>query len=146
MKILTNSIAKIVFLSSCLFYLMTASGQDAYDPQVLRMPPEYPPHAIAERIEGHVIIEFNVIKVDKVGGIAVNPKIVESVPEDTFDEYALKALNYYRFGSQYINQGKDKVFNEVIYFRLPKSNISDKKFDSDDSSIPLLRVAPKISI
>ncbi|WP_444893987.1 energy transducer TonB [Microbulbifer sp. TRSA001] len=56
-------------------------------------PPIYPLQAVEEKIEGFVVVEFNV----DVDGQVTDPKVVNSNPAGVFDESALAAVMHTRY-------------------------------------------------
>ena len=53
----------------------------------------YPPDARTRGVEGYVVVGYDV----DVEGRVVNPRVIESVPPDVFDESALQAVSRWRF-------------------------------------------------
>ena len=53
----------------------------------------YPPAAKAERIEGHVVIRYDVT----AQGTVVNAEVVEAEPDGVFEEAALASIVHWRF-------------------------------------------------
>jgi TonB family protein len=60
---------------------------------LVRIPPEYPPRALRERIEGHVTIEFTISD----EGTVRDAVVVESIPPGVFDEAALASISRWRY-------------------------------------------------
>jgi TonB family protein len=54
---------------------------------------EFPPAAAAQRVEGYVLVVYDV----GVDGTVANARVVESDPPGVFDEAALKAVSNWRF-------------------------------------------------
>ncbi|AWF81278.1 hypothetical protein BTJ40_10860 [Microbulbifer sp. A4B17] len=78
-------------------------------------PPIYPVEAFEEKLEGYVIVEFNV----DMDGQVIDPKVQESTPAGVFDESALAAVMHTRYepsDSQY--QGYSMKYN----FKYPEEN------------------------
>lgn len=55
--------------------------------------PSYPAAARADRIEGHVVLEYRVSETGRVEA----PRVVESVPAGVFDGVALAAIRSWRY-------------------------------------------------
>jgi TonB family protein len=55
----------------------------------------YPESARAQRIEGYVVVRYDVA----VDGVVTNATVVESVPPGVFDEAALAAVRAWRFAA-----------------------------------------------
>lgn len=55
--------------------------------------PDYPFKAMIREIEGYVVVEFTV----REDGSVLNPFVIESKPDDIFDEAALRAIQQSRF-------------------------------------------------
>ena len=61
--------------------------------------PDYPPRAIAQGIQGWVIVEF---AIDPQGKVFA-PRVVEAQPAGIFDNAALKAIARYKYKPRVIN-------------------------------------------
>jgi TonB family protein len=72
--------------------ILSLQREDEVIPLV-RIPPEYPPRALRERIEGSVTIEFTIAD----EGYVRDPVVVESIPPGVFDEAALAAISRWRY-------------------------------------------------
>lgn len=55
--------------------------------------PDYPFKAMIREIEGYVVVEFTV----REDGSVLNPFVIESKPDDIFDQAALRAIQQSRF-------------------------------------------------
>jgi protein TonB len=60
---------------------------------VVRMTPDYPPHAAGKNIEGWVQIQFNVT----TAGTVRDPVVVASQPPGEFEDAAVKAIARWRY-------------------------------------------------
>jgi TonB family protein len=56
-------------------------------------PPIYPQQALRDKVEGFVIVEFNV----EADGQVTDPKVIEASPEGVFDDSAVEAIKYSKF-------------------------------------------------
>lgn len=82
---------------------------------LVRIPPLYPPGALARGIEGMVRIEFTVGR----DGSVVDPVVVEADPPHIFDRTALQAIRRWKFAKRLVD-GEPVSWRSVqtIYFRL----------------------------
>lgn len=81
--------------------------------------PAYPLVAVRKQIEGYVVVQFSV----RENGSVVNPTVVDSEPEDLFDQAALAAVSRSRFKPREI--GGDQVLAENVQLRYAFSLTSD---------------------
>lgn len=63
---------------------------------IVRIPPEYPPEASREGIEGWVELSFNI---DKTGAVA-DVNVLNSEPKRIFDRAAMRALKRWKYQAQ----------------------------------------------
>ena len=61
--------------------------------RIVKGNPLYPRDAYQERIEGYVIVEYDL----NPSGDVENPRIIESVPEGVFDKSALSSVTYSKY-------------------------------------------------
>jgi TonB family protein len=66
---------------------------------LIKIPPAYPPSALAARIEGWVLVEFTIA----TGGSVKDAVVVRSQPPGIFDEAALQAIRRWRYSPRMIN-------------------------------------------
>lgn len=92
-----------------------ASMQEAIP--LVRIPPTYPPSAIARGIEGTVKVEFTITE----SGEVKNPIILESNPRRMFDRSVLRSIRGWKFESKFVN-GEPVPWHTVqtIHFKLNK--------------------------
>lgn len=74
---------------------LTAIRRAAPKP-TLRVPPRYPPRALSEEIEGHVVVEFQI----ETDGSTSKVRAVQADPPDVFERAAEKAVRRWRFSPQ----------------------------------------------
>lgn len=67
-------------------------GDGEYLP-IYRVPPQYPRHALLNRVEGWVIVEFTI---DTQGRVK-SPRVVDASPKGVFEGAALNAVKRFRF-------------------------------------------------
>lgn len=60
---------------------------------VVQVPPQYPPSALRQKIEGWVLVEFTI----GTEGQVKNARVVQAQPPGTFDQSALNAVQRFRF-------------------------------------------------
>ena len=66
---------------------------------LFRVPPKYPPYAASHHIEGWVKVEFTV----ETDGSVEDAVVIESEPEDIFDNAAIAAINKWEFKEKIVN-------------------------------------------
>ena len=81
---------------------------------IVKVAPIYPQHAIAEKIEGHVLLEFVVTET----GAVRDPVILDSMPRSIFDQAALDAVAKFRYEPKVLD-GKPQetagVRNRIVF-------------------------------
>ncbi|MGH8467783.1 MAG: energy transducer TonB [Gammaproteobacteria bacterium] len=82
---------------------------------LVRIPPLYPPHALARRIEGFVQVEFLVAE----DGSVRAPKIVHAQPPGFFERTVLSAIRHWKFERKLVD-GKAIQWRtlQTVRFRL----------------------------
>lgn len=60
---------------------------------IVQVPPQYPPAALRQRVEGWVLVEFTI----GTEGQVKDPRVVQADPPGVFDESALSAVQRFRF-------------------------------------------------
>lgn len=78
---------------------------------LVRFPPEYPMFAVSHRIEGYVVIRFNVTETGSVS----DPEVVRSDPPDIFDRAAIRSVLRWKYQPQLAN---GKPISVVTYTRI----------------------------
>lgn len=82
---------------------------------LVRFPPEYPMFAVSHRIEGYVVIRFNVTETGSVS----DPEVVRSDPPDIFDRAAIRSVLRWKYQPQLANGKPISVVTHTrITFRL----------------------------
>ena len=71
---------------------MTA-GSDRDVIPLVRVPPDYPPRALARGLEGWVQVRFTITPT----GTVKDPTVVNADPKQIFDDAALKAIARWRY-------------------------------------------------
>ena len=66
---------------------------------LFRVPPKYPPYAHSHHIEGWVKVAFTV----ETDGSVEDAVVIESEPEDIFDNAAIAAINKWEFKEKIVN-------------------------------------------
>ena len=74
------------------FGIESVKGGGEYLP-IVQVPPQYPPMALKQGIEGWVLVEFTI----GTEGQVKNAKVVRSEPQGIFDSAALSAVQRFRF-------------------------------------------------
>jgi periplasmic protein TonB len=74
-------------------------GTDRDSVPIVRIPPEYPPRALARETEGWVKVQFSIT----AAGLVRDAFVVEAEPEGVFDEAALKAIARWRYNPRIAN-------------------------------------------
>ncbi|UDQ81052.1 TonB family protein [Erwinia rhapontici] len=102
----------LIALIICCLSVLTASAQQetAEKPEpVLTVKPAYPARAFAHRLNGHVVVSYDVNN----DGDVINARVASSEPAGIFDEEALGAIRKWKFTPHKPCQGltKDFVFN-----------------------------------
>ena len=81
---------------------------------IIKVAPLYPREAIAEGIEGHVLLEFAVTE----KGDVRDPVVVEAKPPGTFDKAALAAVEKFKYKPKVVD-GKavevEGVRNRIVF-------------------------------
>jgi len=102
----------LIALIICCLSVLTASAQQetVEKPEpVSIVKPAYPASAFAHRLNGHVVVSYDVNN----DGDVVNARVASSEPAGIFDEEALGAIRKWKFTPHKPCQGltKDFVFN-----------------------------------
>ncbi len=85
---------RMVFLLAALLAVAGCAATPYRPPEVLAAGGiEYPPAARAQKIEGYVMVAYDV----DIDGTVSNVRVVEAVPPGVFDEAALAAVRTWRF-------------------------------------------------
>ena len=80
---------------------------------LVRVSPDYPPGALAKRIEGFVLLRFEVTET----GSVENPEVLRAEPEGLFDRAAKRAVTRWKFQPQ-IRDGKPTrvvTMNRIVF-------------------------------
>ena len=85
---------------------------------LVTVPPIYPDRAASRGIEGWVVVEFDITP----AGTVENPRVIDALPQGTFDRAALKAIRKWKFKPQIVNGNPVAQFNKEyqITFQLDK--------------------------
>ncbi len=78
---------------------------------LVRIPPEYPMNAAANRVEGFVELRFTVTE----AGTVEDPEVIRAFPEGVFDRAALRAVRKWKYQPQMV-EGRPRAV--VTYTRL----------------------------
>ncbi|HEU4617012.1 MAG TPA: energy transducer TonB [Gammaproteobacteria bacterium] len=85
--------------NSALSKLQLSAGSDTDVIPLVRIPPEYPPRALARGLEGWVQVQFTITE---TGGVT-DAKVVDAQPKGIFDEAALKSIARWRYNPKVEN-------------------------------------------
>lgn len=85
---------------------------------LVRFPPEYPMAALANRIEGFVILRFTVTE----SGSVADPEVIRSQPQGIFDRSAIRAVLRWKYQPQLAN---GKPVSVVSYTRITFKMLED---------------------
>ena len=108
---------------SVLFTLLASFSLFATeDPNVLvRVDPVYPVEAYEQKIEGWVLLEFDISKL----GVPSNVKAIESAPPKLFDEAAINAVKQWRYNPAFYYKSHSILdFRVKLEFKLDEANKS----------------------
>ena len=86
-----------------------SAAQGAARPLV-RVPPQYPPQAAREGIEGFVVLRYDI----SATGAVMNAEVIDSEPKRIFDRHALKALRKWKFNPMLDNGGAQVQRNQQV--------------------------------
>ena len=82
---------------------------------LVRFPPEYPPRAVSNELEGYVILRFTVTET----GSVADPEVLRSEPPKVFDRSAIRAILRWKYQPQLANGEPVSVISYTrINFRL----------------------------
>ena len=85
--------------SSALSRLNLSAGSDTDVIPLVRIPPEYPPRALARGLEGWVQVQFTITET----GAVTDAKVVDAQPKNIFDDAALKSIVRWRYNPKVEN-------------------------------------------
>jgi periplasmic protein TonB len=93
-------------------------GSDRDVIPLVRIPPDYPPRALARGLEGWVEVQFTITPI----GTVTNAKVVQADPPEVFNDAALKAIARWRYNPKIEGgQAVERVgVQTVIRFELQK--------------------------
>ena len=93
-----------------------AGGSDTDVLPLVRIPPEYPPRALARGLEGSVLVQFTIT----VTGSVKDAIVVRADPPNVFDQAALAAIARWRYNPRVVNgQAVERVgVQTLIQFEL----------------------------
>lgn len=103
----------LIALIICSLSVLTVSAQQetVEKPEpVATVKPAYPASAFAHRVNGHVIVSYDVNN----EGDVVNARVVSAEPAGIFDEEALRAIRKWKFTPHKPWQGLTKDFSFMI--------------------------------
>jgi protein TonB len=98
------------------FALTPGSDRDVLP--LVRVPPDYPPRALARGIEGWVQLQFSITPI----GTVKDPKVVAADPPGVFNDAAVKAISRWRYNPKVEGgQAVERVgVQTVIRFQIEK--------------------------
>jgi protein TonB len=76
-----------------------SGGTDTDVLPLVRIPPEYPPRALARGVEGWVRVQFTI----SVNGTVKDAIVVAADPENVFDSAALASVSRWRYNPRIVN-------------------------------------------
>jgi protein TonB len=76
-----------------------AGGTDTDVLPLVRIPPEYPPRALARGIEGSVLVQFTI----SVTGAVKDPIVIRANPANVFNDAAIAAISRWRYNPRVVN-------------------------------------------
>lgn len=101
--------------------LPTGNGTgDRHATPIVRIPPQYPPNALARGIEGWVLVEFTI----NAGGTVENIVVINGEPKGVFDRAAKRALKRWKYQPKIIDGRATAQLNMREIFRF---EIGDEK-------------------
>lgn len=107
--------AKDKILGDTTNAIMTSDTVDQEPRALSRAPLNYPPRAKAKEIEGYVLLSILVNKQGEVEKV----RILESEPQGTFEEVAIRNIKKWKFDPAFYNGEPVKIWvNQPIQFRL----------------------------
>ena len=85
---------------------------------LVTVPPIYPDRAASRGTEGWVIVEFDITP----AGTVENPRVIDALPQGTFDRAAMKAIKKWKFKPKIVNGQPVAQYNKEyqITFQLDK--------------------------
>ena len=95
----------------------TFGNPDGEFTPLMTIPPEYPSRALAQGIEGWVIVEFTV---DSIGRVS-SPRVLDAHPGSVFNKAALKAVQRYKYKPRVVDGQPQAVpgVRQKIVFSTP---------------------------
>jgi protein TonB len=93
---LDNNVAAfspVVDARSAMTRMTLTAGSDRDVIPLVRIPPDYPPRALARGLEGWVQVQFTITPT----GTVKDAKVVDAMPKGIFDDAALKSIARWRY-------------------------------------------------
>jgi periplasmic protein TonB len=87
------TLAPVVDARGAMSRMTLTAGSDRDVIPLVRVPPDYPPRALARGLEGWVQVRFTITPT----GTVKDPTVVNSEPKQIFDDAALKAIARWRY-------------------------------------------------
>ncbi len=115
-----NALLKIIVIFTLIFctnpLLAKRKVKDRGPIAIVTVAPNYPRAAAEQGIEGKVTLEFTITTT----GTVINPVVVSSNPEKTFDREALRAILKYKFAPAIKKQKAIQIrVSQTLSFKLP---------------------------
>ena len=87
------TLTPVVDARGAMTKMSMAAGSDRDVIPLVRINPDYPPRALSRGIEGWVKVQFTITPT----GTVKDPKVVDAMPKEMFDDAALKAIARWRY-------------------------------------------------
>ena len=87
------TLTPVVDARSAMTRMSMSAGSDRDVIPLVRIAPDYPPRALSRGLEGWVKVQFTITPT----GTVKDPKVVDSMPKEIFDDAALKSIARWRY-------------------------------------------------
>ena len=87
------TLTPVVDARGAMTRMSMSAGSDRDVIPLVRIAPDYPPRALSRGLEGWVKVQFTITPT----GTVKDPKVVDSMPKEIFDDAALKSIARWRY-------------------------------------------------
>ena len=87
------TLTPVVDARGAMTRMSMSAGSDRDVIPLVRIAPDYPPRALSRGLEGWVKVQFTITPT----GTVKDPKVVDAMPKEMFDDAALKAIARWRY-------------------------------------------------